>query len=170
MKIEFLPFERRDLSLYLAWRNQPAVCWADSVAPYRPITAEGSANHLIKNRYAFKLRVDQVDVGYLGLIDYRPGDDQAEFFIVIGEVAQWGKGIGRAAMQQLIAYAKTELGLKKLRGRVLGHNRRALALYQRVGFRIVGHHPPCFRRDNQVYDIVRIELDLVNYSATLPES
>ncbi|MEM7033168.1 MAG: GNAT family protein, partial [Chloroflexota bacterium] len=117
---------------------------------------------VVNNPYVFKIIANGRFVGYIGLKNYSSGQEDVEFFIVIGALDQWGKGIGKAAMKRLIDLAKTDLGLKKIIGLVLGNNKRALRFYQRIGFQVVGQEPPSFWRDGQKYQLVRIEM-LLNH-------
>ena len=59
--------------------------------------------------------------------------------------AFWGLGIGTEMFRELFRVAK-ELGIGQLELEVFEDNRRALALYQKMGFRIAGQHPNAIRR------------------------
>lgn len=50
----------------------------------------------------------------------------------------WGRGIGSALMEALIAFAKDEAGVEVLSLEVLTGNARAIALYRKFGFERYG--------------------------------
>lgn len=57
----------------------------------------------------------------------------------------WGLGIGTAMFQALIRIAREE-GITQLELEVFAGNQRAIALYQKMGFRIVAEHPNAIRQ------------------------
>lgn len=57
----------------------------------------------------------------------------------------WGQGIGTAMFQELIRIAESWQGLTQLELEFLEGNFRARALYEKMGFRIVGVRPDAFR-------------------------
>lgn len=58
----------------------------------------------------------------------------------------WGLGIGTAMMKQLIALARAREGVIQLQLEYLEGNARARALYEKMGFRIVGVRPDAIRQ------------------------
>lgn len=77
-------------------------------------------------------------IGHVGLykIDHRIGS--AEFAILIGNRAFWGKGFGKAATLFALEFAFGQLNLNRVSLQVLETNTRAVSLYQAVGFRQEG--------------------------------
>jgi RimJ/RimL family protein N-acetyltransferase len=78
-------------------------------------------------------------VGVVGL----KGIDRAsaEYFGYFGEKSCWGQGLG----QQMLDFAEEQarrLGINLIRLRVLGSNKRAIRLYDRLGYRYCAPHPP----------------------------
>lgn len=66
---------------------------------------------------------------------------KAEFGIFIGEEEWLGRGIGEEAAKLILDYGFEELGLHKIKLRVLADNKRAIASYRKAGFVEEG----CFR-------------------------
>jgi RimJ/RimL family protein N-acetyltransferase len=62
------------------------------------------------------------------------------FRIVIGEKLYWDRGFGTEATRLVIEEAFETLGLQEVRLEVFAHNPRAIAVYERVGFRRTGEH------------------------------
>ena len=62
---------------------------------------------------------------------------RAFLFFVVVEEAERGKGVGRAALEALVARPGSE-GIKSLGLHVFAHNASALRLYESLGFRTIG--------------------------------
>ncbi len=72
----------------------------------------------------------------------------------------WGFGIGRALMESCIECAKNA-GYTQLELSVVAENQRALALYQKLGFREFGRNPRGFRsRTGEYQELVDMRLEL----------
>lgn len=56
----------------------------------------------------------------------------------------WNLGIGSAMFSELIEIAKAK-GIAQLELEVFEHNRRAMALYRKMGFEVMATHPDAFR-------------------------
>ena len=63
----------------------------------------------------------------------------------------WGLGIGRKAMEALIAFAKGA-GLEVLQLEVRADNERAVALYEHLGFEKMGLYKKFMKVDGQDFD------------------
>ena len=62
--------------------------------------------------------------------------------IAMGNVKKyWGLGIGTRMMEELISIAEKREGVIQLELEFIEGNRRARALYEKLGFRITGVHP-----------------------------
>lgn len=62
----------------------------------------------------------------------------------------WGLGIGTALFEELIALAKAQ-GVEQLELEVFADNRRAMALYEKMGFQVVAEHPHFIKRKDGTY-------------------
>ncbi len=86
---------------------------------------------------------DNQAIGFVQLTRIETLHRRAELGICLAEEAR-GSGAAREAMALLETYARAALGLRKLVLQVRADNRRAIALYNRCGFRRVGtlaaHH------------------------------
>lgn len=65
-------------------------------------------------------------------IVWRTGE--AELRICLGNPAEWGRGLGTAAMHLVLAWAFGPLALRRVYLRVAVDNRRAVRLYEKCGF------------------------------------
>ncbi|GAA5513404.1 IS1595 family transposase ISBko1 [Deinococcus carri] len=74
--------------------------------------------------------------GYVDLANLTP--ISGEFGIAIGERAWWGRGLGTAAGQRMLAHGFHTLGLDTITAEVHAPNLRSHALMRRLGFRETG--------------------------------
>jgi len=74
-------------------------------------------------------------IGAVGLKNFLRSS--AEYFGYIGEREYWGKGLGREIIDFAVANSR-ERGLQKIRIKVRSDNARAIHLYHRSGFVMVG--------------------------------
>lgn len=69
-----------------------------------------------------------------------------------------GRGLGRAALQQLTAFAKVEFGLRKLLAEIRKDNLPSMNLHLALGYRVVGTLEKHFADvDDQQHDVVLLE-------------
>lgn len=57
----------------------------------------------------------------------------------------WGRGIGTAMIREMIALAEQRPGILQLELEYVGGNDRGRALYEKMGFEIVGRRPDAYR-------------------------
>lgn len=93
-------------------------------------------------------------VGHVGLykIDSRIG--QAEFAILLGPVAGWGKGLGKAITRFMVGLAFDHLNLRRVTLQVLSTNERASRLYRSLGFVEEGRLREAQVRNGEYVDVV----------------
>lgn len=58
--------------------------------------------------------------------------------LLIGERSAWGKGYGTEALQLVLDYGFNLLNLHNIMLGVYAYNTRAIALYEKVGFKLIG--------------------------------
>jgi RimJ/RimL family protein N-acetyltransferase len=107
-------------------------------------------------------------IGTTALTDRTTGKNgtSALFRIVIGEKDAWGKGYGTEATRLVMEEAFEALGLDAVRLEVFGHNERAIATYQRVGFEVVGEHVEWVPRRRVELRVIEMHLDRQSFEAT----
>ncbi len=107
------------------------------------------------NAFIFAIRPLESDalLGYLELDDIIWSNGVGWFAIGIGDRANWGKGYGREAMTLALDYAFRELNLHRVQLTVFAYNERAIALYEKLGFRREGVFREFLHRDGKCYDM-----------------
>lgn len=81
---------------------------------------------------------DGVHIGSLDLRDVRPEDRKAGMGIMIGDKEYWSNGYGTDAIVTLLRFAFGEMNLNRVWLHVFEFNERAIACYQKCGFREEG--------------------------------
>ncbi len=92
--------------------------------------------HSLKNKedYFIKgIEYNKKPIGACGL--KRITGEDAEYWGYIGEKEYWGKGLGKYILDYAVDYAK-KIGLSSLYLDVVKQNKRAIGLYERMGFLI----------------------------------
>ena len=130
-----------DTDLLIRWRNSPHI--AENFIRKEPLTREiherWRATEIASGRalqFIIVRKEDDTPIGsqyYMGIDREKKN---AEFGIYIGEPSALGHGYGYEAAELAIGYAFRELGLKEIRLRVREENRRAISMYEKLGFTV----------------------------------
>jgi RimJ/RimL family protein N-acetyltransferase len=103
-------------------------------------------------------------IGFGGLFDISRAMT-ATLFLGIGERDHWGKGLGTEATRLICEYGFFFRSLQSIKVEVNGYNRRAIRVYERLGFKLVGRLREAIvmngnRYDQVIMDLLRHELAL----------
>ncbi|MFO7637062.1 MAG: GNAT family protein [Clostridia bacterium] len=91
-------------------------------------------------------------VGLCGLMNISFSNRFSWIFIGLG--SDQGKGYGTQALSLLIRFAFHELNLERLQLNVIAYNHRAIALYEKLGFRREGAFRQAILRDGKRTDLL----------------
>ncbi len=113
---------------------------------------------------------DGVHIGNLDLNQTRPEDRKAGLGIMIGEKAYWSNGYGTDAIVTLLRFAFHEMNLNRVWLQVFEFNERAIACYQKCGFKEEGRLRQDYYHDGRYWDsvamgILRGEFDALHKDA-----
>jgi RimJ/RimL family protein N-acetyltransferase len=114
--------------------------------------------------FAIVMLADLRLIGIGGLFDISRAST-ATMFVGIGERDQWGKGFGTEATRLICEYGFVFRNLHSIKAEVNGYNRRAIRVYQRLGFKHVGRLRGQIlingrRHDQVIMDLLTDELAL----------
>jgi RimJ/RimL family protein N-acetyltransferase len=106
--------------------------------------------------YLFAIRPldDDALLGYIEFDGILWNQGVGSFSIAIGEPAKRGQGYGYEALQLALRFAFDELNLHRLELTVFSYNTRAIAVYEKLGFRHEGTHREFLYRDGQRHDML----------------
>lgn len=135
-----------DLRTINKWRNDPELI-AQLVAPFRYINAETDkswfdtymANRESNIRCAIcpSISTDEI-IGSIGLLNINSINRTADFYLMIGDKKNQGKKVGYEATMQILKHAFLNLNLNRIELTLLETNKRAMNLYEKVGFKKEG--------------------------------
>lgn len=112
-----------------------------SAAPFTQADAERWYQQVSGNPLGWVIEHDGRCVGAVGLRTLDDASQRAKLAIGIFLPAHRGKGLGTEAMRLVLDHAFGALALRVIRVRVLAFNARAIAVYERCGFRKVRREP-----------------------------
>ncbi len=108
-----------------------------------------------RDAYFFALRALEDDrlVGYAGLVGilWNQGAAWLEMAVAPGEQ---GRGLGQDGLRAVLAFAFAELNLRRVQLTVFADNARAIALYEKTGFKREGAQREFLLRDGQTQDML----------------
>ena len=97
-------------------------------------------------------------LGHVGLYKIDRVSRSAEFGIMVGEKAVWGRGIGYKATMAALRQGFLQENLNRISLTVLANNERAIKLYLRVGFSEEGRFRQALYRNGEYVDIVAMAI------------
>jgi RimJ/RimL family protein N-acetyltransferase len=111
-----------------------------------------------KDRTAFLFAIRLIEggelIGYVEIEGILWAHQTGWLSIAIGEPARWGQGYGTEAMRLALTFAFEELNLHRVQLTVFSYNRRAIALYEKLGFRREGVFREFLQRDGVRHDML----------------
>jgi diamine N-acetyltransferase len=139
------PLVLEDAQVSYAWRNNPVIWKYTGSKPDRYITPEIETAWLenvlkrpTEKRFAICLTDNDKYVGNIFLTDYE--NNEAQMHIFIGEMAYWGKGRAREAIELILEYGFEVLNLETMYSQINHKNLAALSLGQLAGFKPVADY------------------------------
>src|SRR5262245_35842082 len=96
-------------------------------------------------------------IGFGGLFDITRAMT-ATLFVGIGERDHWGKGLGTETTRLICEYGFFFRSLFSIKVEVNGYNRRAISVYERLGFKLVGRLRDVIVINGDRYDQVIMDL------------
>jgi len=160
------PLQRSDMAHTKRWRNDPEI--REYALGYRfPVTelmeekwyetalAGQNCNDVI---YTIEHITEATPIGlaYLKQIDWLHGT--CEFGISIGEKRHHGKGYAREAMALLFDYAFNCLNMRKISLQTVTYNRRAISIYEKMGFKTEGVRKRHLYLSGEYHDLIIMAL------------
>lgn len=103
--------------------------------------------------FAIKLSDNGRIIGIAGFDDIVKENGVATLFIGIGDSNSRGRGYGSEALRLLLDYGFNELDFYRIQLNVLEFNHRAIALYEKAGFKKEGTFREFVLRDGKRYDL-----------------
>ncbi|MCS1351420.1 GNAT family N-acetyltransferase [Mechercharimyces sp. CAU 1602] len=157
-RVRLAAMEEKDAKVIASWYDDPRF-WRYYDAIAYPRTEEQCRRWLLSqqeqnNAFLFAIRTQAEDqlIGMVELSGILWPHRSSWIAIGIGEQAEHHRGLGTEALQLLIDFAFQECNLYRLQLNVFSYNKRAIALYERLGFQREGTYRGFIERDGQRYD------------------
>lgn len=153
-------FSKEDASTFSGWHNDAGFLRLLDAGVARPRTEDEILKWFeewqkSERTLAFAVRPLDSDrmVAFVSLEDILWSHGVAWLGIGIGDRDEWGKGYGHDTMSLVLSYAFRELNLHRVQLTVFEYNERAIALYEKVGFRREGVYREFMQREGRRYDM-----------------
>jgi RimJ/RimL family protein N-acetyltransferase/glycosyltransferase involved in cell wall biosynthesis len=158
------PLGEADLKLLAEWRNRHRLSFVDS----SPVSVEGQARWYASYRSRdddLMYVIETLEGRPLGSVSLYHVDREAgsaEFGrLMIGGADDEGHGYAADASRALLDHARTALGLELVYLQAIAENRRAVALYERLGFVRDPLHDASVAREDALIELAGMSLSLV---------
>lgn len=154
--LRFEKFTKADIPQYYAWRNDPEVAIYDQSAFLRPMSFEEVEiwSERMVEGLSFMIYDGVIAIGICAFMNVDERNRHAELSIVIGNKDYWSKGYGTAIMEQQLEWGFNGLNLNRLYLHVFDFNKRAIGLYEKVGFIKEGHKREMLFRNGKYCDVL----------------
>jgi RimJ/RimL family protein N-acetyltransferase len=146
--IYLTPLDPANAEIARGWINDPEIN-RYLLSGQVPVTIEQEADFYRRAQvnwesakgYVFEIHVaaDGRYIGNCGLDDVDMRHRSAQIGIVIGETEAQNKGYGSDAILTLTRFGFDTLGLNRIEIRSQADNERSMHLYEKLGFKAVGH-------------------------------
>ena len=140
-RVTLRPLELKDAPLYVRWFHDKDV--TRHLAMQERLTLRKEKKYirdLVKKKDRFNLAIITEDGRYIGAsgANLYPKDKRAAIGIFIGEKSVWGKGYATETLTLVADYLFKKLGYRRVELEVSMHNKRALHVYEKIGFTLEG--------------------------------
>ena len=147
------PPRESDVEVAYDWDRDPELAAWNGRTPISISLSAARRDYLARwedpNVKTFIMEAESEPIGMVTLYDFRQSG--CELGIKIGPKDLRGKGYASEAVSLLVSYAFDTLGLEKVRGSTLAHNRRMRRVFEKNGFERVGDGSLLSRYDNRRY-------------------
>ncbi len=149
--------ERSDLPNFARWLNDETVLqYFGQVLPLSLDQEEHWYESMLQDSSAcaFSVEFEGEHVGGAGFNRMQARHRNAEVGLFIGIPSLWGRGLGSDVMRTLLRYGFQQLNLHRIYLRVFYENRRAVRMYEKLGFQHEGRWRQAEFRSGRYHDIL----------------
>lgn len=171
-EVTLRPPEQRDVDALLPIKNDPelAAMLCGTTHPWsHDDLVRWVDHHRSAADEAFFVITDQHDraIGHAALYRIDPEVGSAEFGILLGDQAVWGKGVGTRVTRFLVEHGFDTLGLHRIFLEVLATNERAQHVYEKLGFVVEGRLREHQFKEGRHVDVIVMGLLRADYRPAL---
>ncbi|MEY9096726.1 GNAT family N-acetyltransferase [Paenibacillus sp. RC84] len=171
-RVSFRKMTEEDAAIYHTWRNDMEVMRTTN--PSLDLFTYTEARQFVEQvilgsgtskSYMILDKPSGRPIGITSLIQLDYKNRSAECILDIGEKEFWGKGYGNESLRMLLDYAFLELNLHRVSLRVFAFNDKAVALYEKIGFKREGVSRQAVFREGNWHDILHMGILQEEYKA-----
>ncbi|MDD2758533.1 MAG: GNAT family protein [Patescibacteria group bacterium] len=131
-----------DAALCVRWFNDPKV--TIYLGRQQKLAMKDEIEYLkkmIRDKDNYNYSVINENGKHIGMAGFhlKRKDKRATYGITIGEKKEWGKGYGQEITEIIIDFVFRKLKVNRLDLKVFEPNKRAVHIYEKMGFKIEGH-------------------------------
>lgn len=165
------PMNVDDAAMYVKWLNDPTV--SENIGLDTKITTlEGEKEWLRKNQneynFAIVLKENDELIGNISFDEVDLIHRNATLGIFIGCEEKRGKGYGKEAIKLLLEYGFNNLNLNNIMLNVYSFNKRAIKVYESLGFKKFGTRHKSHYFKGNFYDEIQMEILKEEYNEIEP--
>ncbi|MCY9592983.1 N-acetyltransferase [Paenibacillus chitinolyticus] len=171
-RVSFRKTTEEDAAVYHTWRNDMEVMRTTNpsldlftYAETRQFVEQVILGSGTSKSYMILDKLSERPIGITSLIQLDFKNRSAECILDIGEKEFWGKGYGNESLRLLLNYAFHELNLHRVSLRVFAFNDKAVALYEKIGFKREGISRQALFREGQWHDLLHMGILQEEYKA-----
>ncbi len=160
-RVQLTALNREDAHIIAGWEQDTEFLRMLDASPAQPRGTDEIMRWMengqkARNNFLFGVRTTATAelIGWIELDGIQWTHGSAGVGIAIGSREYWGQGYGHEAMVLMLQFAFHELNLHGIHLTVFAYNTRAIALYERLGFRREGAYREYLHRDGQRYDML----------------
>lgn len=169
--------ERSDLEKFSVWINDPEVTAGLTLfLPMSSVDEEKWFENAMQRPQEEKpLVIDMKDgtdwrlIGNSSFFAFDWVARSAEVGIMIGDKTVWNQGYGRETMNLLLRHGFETLNLNRIYLRVYAHNKRAIRVYEKVGFVHEGRMRQAAYKNGEYSDVLYMSVLHEEWDASIKE-
>jgi RimJ/RimL family protein N-acetyltransferase len=151
------PIERDDLPRYTQWLNDPVVLqYFGPIFPLSLAEEEQWYSNMLQDasvrNFAIEFEGQHIGGAGFGQIDGRNACAQVGLFI--GLPALWDQGLGYDVLHTLVRFGFEQMNLNRISLSVFAENKRAVHLYEKLGFQHEGRWRQAEFRYGRYHDLL----------------
>ena len=161
-RVRLTPLHLDNIYTHFEWNNDPELNRLDSEVPYREESFgefkrrfEQMVYHPTPDCCDFEIYAEDGElIGIAYIANISEANRHCTVGVTIGKREYWGKGYGREAMEAVLLYCFTDLGMHRVSAETFEYNDAWRRLVEGMGFSREGIERDYLYRDEQYWDKV----------------
>ena len=161
-KVYLSPISTEDTDICMKWVNDPEMAYFTGFHPQIISLSKEKevVESLAKGGDTFSIVTQEGDkvIGNCSFFNINETSRTAEIGIIIGEEDYRSKGFGSEALRLLLKFGFENRNYHNICLHVFSFNKRAMACYEKAGFKQQGLRRECVIRGNKKYDMIYMDI------------